>query len=181
MQAADKEQMSQLMKVALGEAEADLAIVNGAILNVYTGEVLAGVDAGDKLELKADGSDLILENSHGQYLGKVEPEHSRRLIKLIDGGNSYAVVVISAAEDRLVVIIREVYQHPSQVGRLSFPSRNSISIKPYVSEAGAEQEMEYAEAGSDFHIEGEEEEAPMLAEDEDEDGDGEEDSEDLEV
>jgi len=37
------EQMYELMKkVALGEAEADLAIVNGAIVNVYTGEVLTG-------------------------------------------------------------------------------------------------------------------------------------------
>ena len=32
----------QLMKVALGEVEADLAIVNGSIVNVYTGEVLTG-------------------------------------------------------------------------------------------------------------------------------------------
>ena len=36
------EQTRQLMQVALGEAEADLAIVNGAIVNVYTGEVLTG-------------------------------------------------------------------------------------------------------------------------------------------
>ncbi len=33
---------TDLMKVALGEAEADLAIVNGDVVNVYTGEVLAG-------------------------------------------------------------------------------------------------------------------------------------------
>jgi adenine deaminase len=32
----------ELAKVALGEAEADLAIINGDIVNVYTGEVLAG-------------------------------------------------------------------------------------------------------------------------------------------
>jgi len=32
----------ELMKVALGEAEADLAIVNGDIVNVYTGEVIKG-------------------------------------------------------------------------------------------------------------------------------------------
>ncbi len=42
MQAVNKEQMRQLMKVALGEAEADLAIVNGDVVNVYTGEVLRG-------------------------------------------------------------------------------------------------------------------------------------------
>ena len=36
------EQMHELMKVALGETEADLAVVNGDIVNVYTGEVLNG-------------------------------------------------------------------------------------------------------------------------------------------
>ncbi len=34
--------INELMRVALGEAEADLAIVNGSIVNVYTGEVLGG-------------------------------------------------------------------------------------------------------------------------------------------
>ncbi len=37
-----REQMQGLMRVALGEAAADLAIVNGDVVNVYTGEVLAG-------------------------------------------------------------------------------------------------------------------------------------------
>ena len=37
-----KETRNQLMRVALGETEADLAIVNGDVLNVYTGEVLSG-------------------------------------------------------------------------------------------------------------------------------------------
>jgi adenine deaminase len=36
----NKEQRFELMKVALGEAEADLAIVNGSVVNVYTREVL---------------------------------------------------------------------------------------------------------------------------------------------
>jgi adenine deaminase len=35
-------QQRELARVALGEAEADLAIVNGKIVNVYTAEVLAG-------------------------------------------------------------------------------------------------------------------------------------------
>jgi adenine deaminase len=37
---ARKEQIYELMKVALGEAEADLAIINGSEANVYTGEVI---------------------------------------------------------------------------------------------------------------------------------------------
>jgi adenine deaminase len=37
---ARKEQIYELMKVALGEAEADLAIIDGSVANVYTGEVV---------------------------------------------------------------------------------------------------------------------------------------------
>ena len=50
--AGNQEQRYQLMKVALGEAEADLAIVNGSVVNVYTGEVLEGASVlikGDKI------------------------------------------------------------------------------------------------------------------------------------
>jgi len=42
MLAASQETAYQLSRVALGEVEADLAIVNGDIVNVYTGEVLGG-------------------------------------------------------------------------------------------------------------------------------------------
>jgi len=37
--AENKEKRYELMRVALGEAEADLAIVNGSVVNVYNGEV----------------------------------------------------------------------------------------------------------------------------------------------
>ena len=50
--AENQEQRYQLIKVALGEAEADLAIVNGSVLNVYTGEALEGASVlikGDKI------------------------------------------------------------------------------------------------------------------------------------
>jgi adenine deaminase len=40
----------ELTKVALGEAEADLAVVNGSVLNVYTGEILSG----DTILIKGD-------------------------------------------------------------------------------------------------------------------------------
>jgi len=48
----NKEQKFELMKVALGEAEADLAIVNGSVVNVYTREVLERASVlikGDKI------------------------------------------------------------------------------------------------------------------------------------
>jgi adenine deaminase len=61
MQLADKEQMRQLMKVALGKAEADLAIVNGDMVNVYTGEVLRG----DTVLIKGDRIAYVGQNAAG--------------------------------------------------------------------------------------------------------------------
>ena len=123
-------------------------------------ETLAKVDAGDKLNLKMDGSSLLAENSRGVYLGRVETAHSRRLVKLIKSGNRYSVIVIGASEDRLVVIIRETYQHPSQSDKLSFPARGSLSLRPYTDEQVVGQETEYKEAiveGDALNIDDEEE------------------------
>jgi len=58
--ATNRERMYELMKVALGEAEADLAIVNGAIVNVYTGEVLTG----DTVLIKGDKIAYVGKNAN---------------------------------------------------------------------------------------------------------------------
>lgn len=136
-------------------------------------ETLAKVDAGDKLRLEVDGSSLSVESSSGIYLGRVEPAHSRRLVKLIKGGNQYSTTVISATEDRLVVIIRETCQHPSQSERLSFPARGSLSLRPYTDEQVAGQEMGYKEAiaeGDAYNI-NEEEQPEILSKESIEDTD----------
>lgn len=108
-------------------------------------EVLAEVDAGDKVNLKIADSNLIVENSRQEYLGQVGPKHSQRLIKLMKGGNRYSATVISSSEDNLAVIIREVYQHPSQEGQLSFPSRGFDSLRPYVSDRILRRQLGYEE------------------------------------
>ena len=80
--AVDK--MKELMKVALGEAEADLAIVNGAIVNVYTWEVLTG----DTVLIKEDKIAYVGRNT-GKSIGsstKVIDATGKTLIPgLIDG------------------------------------------------------------------------------------------------
>ena len=109
-------------------------------------EVLAGVDAGDRVNLKVVNSNLTVEDIHQRYLGQVEPRHSQRLIRLMKGGNMYTATVISSSEDMLAVIIRETYQHPSQEGQLSFPSKGFGSLKPYVSDKILRRRIEYGEA-----------------------------------
>jgi tetratricopeptide (TPR) repeat protein len=119
--------------------------------------VLAKMVAGDRVYLKVDDSALAVENSRGEYLGQVEPKHAQRLIKLITGGNQYTAAIVSSAEDRVTVIIREVYQDPSQAGQLSFPPRGVESLHPYLSDKMLRHELEHLETVSDEspEIEGE--------------------------
>ena len=109
-------------------------------------EILARMVAGDRVYLKIDGSSLIVENGRGEYLGQVVPKHGQRLIKLMGGGNKYTTAILSSTEDKISVIIREVYQDPSQVGRPSFPPRGVGSLRPYISDRIIRRELEYEEA-----------------------------------
>lgn len=59
LSAVSKEQTGELAKVALGEVKADLAIVNGSIVNVYTGEVLRG----DTVLIKRDKTAYVGKNT----------------------------------------------------------------------------------------------------------------------
>jgi hypothetical protein len=88
--------------------------------------------AGDKAVLKINGSSLMVENGRGEYLGKVEPKHSQRLVRLMLGGNRYAAVVVKSTADSMTVMVRETYQDPSQAGKLSFPPRGMEEFRPYV-------------------------------------------------
>ncbi len=113
-------------------------------------QVLAKLVAGSRVNLRIDGSRLIVENSRGEYLGQVEPKHGQRLIKLMEGGNRYTAAIISSTPEAVTVIIREVYQHPSQAGRPSFPSRGPVGFQPYVGDRIGDRiirrKLEYEEA-----------------------------------
>jgi len=112
-------------------------------------ETLAKMVAGDRAYLKPEGANLVAENGWGEYLGLVEPRHGQRLVKLMEGGNKYTANVVSAAEDRVTVIIRETYQHPAQAGLLSFPTRGFESMRSYASDRMIRRELEYEEEMGD--------------------------------
>lgn len=113
-------------------------------------EVLARIVAGDKVYLKISDAALAVENSRGEYLGQVESRHAQRLIKLMEGGNKYAAAIVSSAEDRVTVIIREVYQDPSQAGQLSFPPRGGETLRPYLGEKALRRGPGEEEGGEEF-------------------------------
>jgi hypothetical protein len=85
--------------------------------------------AGDIVELELDGKNQILyiKNEEGDRLGRIEPKLALRLIRFLQGGNRYSAAVTSVSDTSLRIIIREVFQHPSQRGRLSFPAKTSGS------------------------------------------------------
>jgi hypothetical protein len=101
--------------------------------HVAPAEVLAKMVAGESVGLKVDGANLVVENDDGEYLGQVGSKTGQRLVKLMDGGNKYTVAVVSASEASVTVIIREVFQDPSQAGKFSFSPRESEGLRPYVS------------------------------------------------
>ncbi len=131
------------------------------------GEILARMVAGERVYLKINGSSLIVENNSRQYLGEVELKHGQRLVRLINGGNEYSATIVSSTDEKVTVIIREVYQHPSQVGQPSFLPRGLEGFQPYVSDRILRRGLEYGEElveGSGYVIVGGEEEMELLPE-----------------
>jgi tetratricopeptide (TPR) repeat protein len=106
------------------------------------------VAPGDAVELIASGSQLLAETSRGVALGAVESKLSHRLRLLIETGNRYSAVVARVEEDRIELIIREIFQAPENSRKSSFPiSRNARrdDFRPYakdslLSERGVDDE-----------------------------------------
>jgi tetratricopeptide (TPR) repeat protein len=141
-------------------------------------EVLARMVAGDKVELEAFEGNLTVKNEAGELLGVVEARHGQRLARLMAGGNRYAASVTSSSEESLAVIIREIYQHPSQAGQLSFPSKGVESLRPLGGDKLMHRHTEYEEGSSEepgYGLLSEEDEAEPEGIDE-----GEEETEDQE-
>src|SRR4030043_23861 len=119
--------------------------------NLAPRELLAKMAAGNQVYLKVKGQQLVVENDQGEHLGLVEPPHGFRLARMIEGGNKYTAALVSINNDSARVIIREVFQHPSQAGRLSFPVKAVEGFQPHVRdtllrhEAVEEEALEEAE------------------------------------
>ena len=85
---------------------------------------LARMTPGDKVELKAHGSDLQVVDHNGRRLGILPPKIAVRLIELINGGNEYVAGVTIVGEKHIRVLIRELRQSAAMDGRVSFPGKS---------------------------------------------------------
>jgi tetratricopeptide (TPR) repeat protein len=109
-------------------------------------EVLTRMAAGERVCLKVEGQKLIVVDRDSEYLGEIEPKLGLRLIKLMEGGNRYQAVIASLGKDGGRVIIKETFQHPSQAGRPSFPSRASDGFRAYIKDSMLKYELDEEEA-----------------------------------
>jgi len=118
-------------------------------------KLLGTLTAGDEVALKTTGSRLALETMAGDYIADIEPKLALRLTRLMAGGNRYAAAVAGISGEGVKVIIKETFQHPSQVGRLSFPAGKAGEVvRPYTKEsmvrADLEEEEELAEEAEEW-------------------------------
>jgi tetratricopeptide (TPR) repeat protein len=103
--------------------------------SIASSDTLAKMGFGDQVLLEASRQRLVVTNESGEYLGEVEPRQGLRLIKLMQGGNRYDAAILNVEDDKVQVIIKEVYQHPSQVGHPSFLVKATEHLRSRIKES----------------------------------------------
>lgn len=127
-----------------------------ATLQAVDTERGALLDAGDLVDLQVQGNAVNVLTMRGDYIGMVEPRIGLRLAKMMTAGNQYQAALVTTAGG-LKVMIRETFQHPSQIGKVSFPQSRTTDIRPYTRRGLLRGQLgEELEYGEDEELEEEE-------------------------
>jgi len=102
-----------------------------ATLQAVNAETAALLDAGDLVDLQVQGNAVNVVNMSGEYIGMVEPRIGLRLSKMMEAGNQYSAALLTTGDIR--VMIRETFQAPAMIGRVSFPQavRSNAEVRAY--------------------------------------------------
>ena len=92
-----------------------------SLVSLAPSRLLLKMAPGHPVNLRVQGGALQVEDSLGEYLGRVEPRLASRLSRLMMGGSRYEAAVTSVGENEMTIIIREVFRHPSQGSAPIFP------------------------------------------------------------
>ncbi len=105
------------------------------LINLASPRVLAPLSPGDAVTLVVE-KDQLSARVGNAAIGSVEPRIATRLLKLIAGGNRYeaAITTIHEGAAEVMIIIRELFTHPSNFGKVSFPTlgHSGGGVRPYI-------------------------------------------------
>jgi tetratricopeptide (TPR) repeat protein len=104
------------------------------MINLLPAKQLAPLSPGDAVELYLD-SGVLLARVGEVEIGQVEPRIGSRLAKLMNGGNRYEAAITTVDRDEVRIIIHEVFAHPSNFGKVSFPASATAragDVRPYI-------------------------------------------------
>ncbi|HYU16560.1 MAG TPA: tetratricopeptide repeat protein [Candidatus Acidoferrum sp.] len=104
------------------------------LINLAPARQLAPLTPGDAVELTLDG-ELVVARVGDAEIGQVEPRTGVRLAKLMKGGNRYEAAITVLDREEVRIIIREVFAHPDNFGKVSFPgsaTARSGDVRPYM-------------------------------------------------
>ena len=105
------------------------------LINLASPRVLAPLSPADAISLDVQGEELVASVG-STPIGTVEPRIATRLLKLIAGGNRYdaAITTIHEGGGDVVIMIREVFTHPNNFGKVSFPTQGQggVGVRPYI-------------------------------------------------
>jgi tetratricopeptide (TPR) repeat protein len=121
------------------------------LVDVTRSPIVMALSAAEKVELSVSGRNVLVHDMDGEYLGRLEPRIGQRLAELISGGNRYIGVIVQTDTHQVRLLIREVFQDPSQRLRISFPGRLGDTMGLY----GYTQSLDY-DYGSDEMLDEEE-------------------------
>jgi tetratricopeptide (TPR) repeat protein len=122
------------------------------LTDVRRTEATAKLSAGDQLQLERRGNQLVVVDSSGNDVGRIEPKLEQDLIRLMTLGNRYAVFVTAANDQAVYAIIRETHRAATMGNRPSFrPSAapESGGVRAYTREGMLRYEVEEEEDDDD--------------------------------
>ncbi|MEP6870595.1 MAG: tetratricopeptide repeat protein [Anaerolineaceae bacterium] len=126
----------------------------------------AQLDAGDVVELQAQGNAVNVLTVSGEYVGMLEPKIGLRLSKMMAAGNQYAAAMVTVTPGALKVMLRETFKHPTMISKVSFPKAKATEVRAYTRKNLLRREGDDVEFGDD-DVEDEPEEGWTESSDED--------------
>ena len=118
------------------------------LVNLGDPDIVSRLTPGDAVELASTDRVIKAVTTDGVRIGQVEPRLGARLSKLMAGGNIYQAAIKDLAEVDMTLLIREIYQHPSQIGVVSFPSMERTG--PGQASAGVSASIAFESGGPDM-------------------------------